>query len=441
MAKDPVGITPFAQFFTDLQAVKPEQHVGMAAGRAVHVAAAKEMHDHLVRHYQGVQVQHSFEDENGSVFDCVPIEQQPAVRQRGEVLAKAPDLPIAVSPTQGPEGLSQSANRPTYHVTQLHHDRNDQHGNVMQAPAGTIPMRRLTMENLTRFETLHHFFQKSPYGSATPPHSGSAKPLSSQSGTAAPPSPAAAAVPATHRWAHAFQNVVNHGGHSFLNVWDPPIGANQIFSLSQHWYVGGSGASLQTAEVGWQVYPQMYGNTKPVFFIYWTADNYKSKGCYNLSCPAFVQTNGSWAIGGAISAPWSIAGGQQREIEVSFYLTQGRWWLYVGGGAAANAIGYYPVSLYGGGALATQASEIDYGGETVGTTSFPPMGSGAFANRGYQQAAYQRDIRYFPSAGGNNIASLTAAAASPACYTAAITKFNAPWNETLFFGGPGGNTC
>ena len=435
---NPVGITPFAQFYDDLRTIKPEQDVAAAASRARDVGAAREMHDHLVQHYQGVQAVHSFKDENGSVFDCVPVEQQPALRGKGGAKPPtAPDLPSAATA----HGHATGSERPTYHVTQLGADRKDQHGNVMHAPAGTIPLRRLTMENLTRFETLRHFFQKSPYGSATPPHPGGAKPLHSQGGAAAAPGAAAAAVPATHRWAHAFQNVANHGGHSFLNVWDPPIGANQVFSLSQHWYVGGSGAGLQTAEVGWQVYPQMYGNTKPVFFIYWTADNYQSKGCYNLSCPAFVQTNGSWAIGGAIAPPWSVAGGQQREIEVSFFLTQGRWWLYVGGGAAANAIGYYPVSLYGNGAMATQASEIDYGGETVGTTSFPPMGGGVFANQGQGHAAYHRDIRFFPAAGGNNVASLTAAAASPACYTAAVSKLNAPWNETLFFGGPGGTNC
>src|SRR3954454_2491561 len=307
----------------------------------------------------------------------------------------------------------------------------------MHAPDGTIAMRRLTMENLRRFQTLRHFFQKSPYGSGKPPQPGQPPKSNPQSGGAPPANPA---VPQTHRWAHAFQNVNNHGGHSFLNVWDPPIGANQIFSLSQHWYTAGSGDNLQTAEVGWQVYPKMYKNTRPVFFIYWTADNYKSLGCYNLTCPAFVQTNSTWAIGGAIS-PWSVAGGVQKEIEVTFFLTGGNWWVYVGGGAAGNAIGYYPTSLYRNGAMATQATGIDYGGETVGTTSWPPMGGGAFANQGWQHAAYQRDIRYFPSAGGNVVASVTPAQASPQCYTVSVSKLNPPWNETIYFGGPGGNNC
>jgi len=437
MANDPAGIVPFRQFVDSLQRFNAAQHLGVAESQALHEDAAQEMNNHLKRHYQGVEAVHSFVDENGSVFDCVPIEQQPALKQTGAAPAAAPVVPAPTTPPQSAETLTESPGRPTEHVVQLRADRKDQHGNAMHAPDGTIAMRRLTMENLRRFQTLRHFFQKSPYGSGKPPQPGQPPQSNPQSGGAPPANPA---VPQTHRWAHAFQNVNNHGGHSFLNVWDPPIGANQIFSMSQHWYTAGSGDNLQTAEVGWQVYPKMYNNTRPVFFIYWTADNYKSLGCYNLTCPAFVQTNSTWAIGGAIS-PWSVAGGVQKEIEVTFFLTGGNWWVYVGGGAAGNAIGYYPTSLYRNGAMATQATGIDYGGETVGTTSWPPMGGGAFANQGWQHAAYQRDIRYFPSPGGNVVASVTPAQASPQCYTVSVSKLNPPWNETIYFGGPGGNNC
>ena len=87
---------------------------------------------------------------------------------------------------------------------------------------------------------------------------------------------------------------------SFLNLWRPPMGANQIFSLSQHWYVGGSGGGLQTLECGWQVYPQFYGDNYAHLFTYWTADNYNTTGCYNLTCGAFVQTSSSFAPGMAL---------------------------------------------------------------------------------------------------------------------------------------------
>jgi hypothetical protein len=49
--------------------------------------------------------------------------------------------------------------------------------------------------------------------------------------------------------------------------------------------------------------------------------------------------------------------------------------------------------------MASRASEIDYGGEVVGTTSWPPMGGGAYAAAGWQHAAYQRQIHYFPTGG------------------------------------------
>src|SRR5262249_5336726 len=159
-------------------------------------------------------------------------------------------------------------------------------GNRMHAPDGTIPMRRLTIENLARFETLHQFFRKSPFGSALPPQASGAElgeasrgaalggvnlrgadlrgadlrgadlrgtdlrgaalgdaDLAGNGLSAAPlaPSPVPPEIAATHRYAHSAQNVDNRGGHSYLNIWDPPIGANQIFSLSQHWYSGGIG--------------------------------------------------------------------------------------------------------------------------------------------------------------------------------------------------------
>jgi len=236
--------------------------------------------------------------------------------------------------------------------------------------------------------------------------------------------------------------VDNLGGHSFLNIWAPLIDTNkeQIFSLSQHWYVGGSGSNLQTAEVGWQVYPQKYGNSYPILFIYWTADGYNRTGCYNLDCSAFVQTNNSVTIGGTIGNI-SIKNGSQYDMEVAFYLNQGNWWLYIGGTISNNAIGYYPTSIYNNGALASNASSIDYGGETVGTTSWPAMGGGEFADTGWQKAAYQRNINYYSTTGGAADASLTADNPSPLCYSAIVTKYNPPWSETLWFGGPGGTNC
>ena len=91
--------------------------------------------------------------------------------------------------------------------------------------------------------------------------------------------------------------------------------------------------------------------------------------------------------------------------------------------------------------LASNASVIDYGGETIGSTSWPPMGSGTFGNEGSPNAAYQRDINYFPSTGGGIDADLTLDQPSQLCYNAILQRLSPPWNETLFYGGPGGTSC
>jgi hypothetical protein len=424
---EPKGIPSLRAFVDSLQSAEHGEFAATAAARVAHEDAFAEMKSHILGLYENVEAPHSFVDETGAIFDCIPVEQQPALRGSREPVPKAPDLPSLEAADAPPKTAAargeQAEWQDTLTSSPLRPDRKDWHGNAVHCPEGTIPMRRVTLEDMTRFPTLRAFLRKGPGGAGRPPRS------------VEPPT-----VPATHRWAHAYQNVNNGGGHSFLNMWRPAIGANQIFSLSQHWYVGGSGANLQTIECGWQVYPGLYGDAQPHLFTYWTADDYTSTGCYNLSCGAFVQISSSFAPG-MVVGPISVTGGPQYSMELAYWHTGGRWWLYYNGTQGSNAIGYYPDTLYGGGALAGHATEIDYGGETVGTTSFPPMGSGAFANQGWQHAAYQRNIGYWPPPGGAMInANLTPSQAWPGCYTAQVTFYAPPWSETLWYGGPGG-TC
>jgi hypothetical protein len=415
---DPKGFTSLKAYLDSVQSANHATFAARAGSKVAHEDAFGEMKAHILKHYEKTEAPHSFMDETGAIFDCIPVEQQPALRGSKEsVPSTFPDLPGHEAQT-----AAKDERQDALITSPLGADKKDHHGNVMHCPAGTIPMRRVTLEDLTRFPTLRDFFRKGPRGAGRPPRA------------AEPPT-----VPATHRWAHAYQNVNAGGGHSFLNLWDPPIGANQIFSLSQHWYVGGSGGNLQTVECGWQVYPGMYGDAKAHLFSYYTADDYHTTGCYNLTCGAFVQTSPSFAPGMALSLV-SVVGGPQYVMELAYWHTAGRWYLYYNGTAGSNVIGYYPDSLFKGGALTHNATEIDYGGETVGTTSFPPMGSGHFASEGWQKAAYQRTIGYYPPAGGAMVnANLTPSASWPNCYTAQVVLYAAPWSETLWFGGPGGN--
>lgn len=416
---EPKGFPSLKASLDSIHSAKLGDYSARVENRVAHEDAFAEMKTHILNLYDKTEVPHSFMDESGAIIDCIPIEQQPALRGSSGAIPKAPDLPH-----HGVAGAPQGERKDSPIASPLGPDRKDQHGNVMHCPPGTIPMRRITLEDMSRFESVRDFFRKGPRQSERPP-----QPI------------IAPGVPATHRWAHGFQNVSNGGGHSWLSIWDPQIGPNQVFSLAQHWYVGGSGANLQTVECGWQVYPQrLSGDTQPHLFTYYTADDYATTGCYDLTCNAFVQTGTSY-FPGMVLRPWSVIGGPMYIIELSYWHNSGGWWLYVNGQSGKDAIGYYPDKLFKGGALASHATEIDYGGEVVGTTSFPPMGSGQPANAGWLKAAYQHNIGYWTPQGGAMVqASLTPVQGLP-CYTAKVEVAGSPWAETLWFGGPGGTNC
>jgi len=123
--------------------------------------------------------------------------------------------------------------------------------------------------------------------------------------------------------------------------------------------------------------------------------------------------------------------------------TGGNWWLFLQGAGTYDAVGYYPGSIYHGGQLSRYATAIDYGGETVGSTSWPPMGGGAFASQGFKKAAYQRYIFYIDAASTSRWSSLRAQQPSPKCYTLKLTPAasGGTWETYFYFGGPGGRSC
>ncbi len=417
-SNEPNGITHHTRF---RDALADAHYRGFRADPRVRVRDEEQferMRRHVMTLHEGIDVAHSFVDTSGQIFDCIPIEQQLSLRGTRGKLPQPPSLqevagPIAKAGTTS----TQAATPPSSGL--------DRYGNSAECPAGHIPVRRITLDEMTRFGTLEEFQSKGPL----------------QGGETNPSAPVADASK-NHRFAYTQQVTANLGAHNFMNIWAPAVGDKQIFSLAQHWYSGGIGAAHQTLEVGWQVYPGKYGHSQPTLFIFWTNDNYNTSRNYNLENPGFVQTNSAWKIGGAIS-PVSTDGSSQYELEVGVYLYQGNWWLYIGGTGAANTVGYFPTSIYNSGAMATNADQFLMGGETVCEEGgvWPAMGSGAFASAGWTHAAYQRDIFYFPTTGGATYATLDPKLPSPACYTDAVAKALPPWNVYFFYGGAGGGDC
>ena len=121
----------------------------------------REMQSHLNGLHKGVVAVHSFEDTAGTVFDCIPVEQQPSLRGHAGPLPQAPDLRPVV------EGKPPEPGRPSVAAGGAPAGR-DRHGNLREAPPGTIPMRRVTLDELVRFPTLRDFLRKEPGRPAAP---------------------------------------------------------------------------------------------------------------------------------------------------------------------------------------------------------------------------------------------------------------------------------
>ncbi|CAM6042154.1 unnamed protein product [Sphagnum compactum] len=113
------------------------------------------------------------------------------------------------------------------------------------------------------------------------------------------------------------------GGGAIFSVNGPVIAdPSSEFSLSQLWIAAGDSSNLNTAEVGWQVFPSAHPSDYPLaphLFIYWTSDAYNGVGCYNLDCSGFVQINNTWVLGGAFPLYTTLAENSNIEYEVAIY--------------------------------------------------------------------------------------------------------------------------
>ncbi|XP_004511267.2 protein neprosin-like [Cicer arietinum] len=229
-----------------------------------------------------------------------------------------------------------------------------------------------------------------------------------------------------------------YGGKAIFNVWEPYVSDNE-FSLAQIWVVSGS-TVVNSLEVGWQVYKGLYEDNLPKLFVYWTADTYKTTGCYNLKCPGFVQINNKILLGGTLTKI-STYNGKQFVFTAMVWKdskTQ-NWWLRIG----TEIIGYWPSSLVP--LLKNHASIVQFGGEIVDTGPIwyhtnTQMGSGNFPNEGFRRAAYVRTLQVVDSNNYlNQIPNPYFEATFPNCYDIK-QGFNNVWGKYFYYGGPGQNS-
>ncbi|XP_039046395.1 uncharacterized protein LOC120186573 [Hibiscus syriacus] len=340
---------------------------------------------------------------DGDVIDCVPSHLQHAFDHR-ELRGKKP-----LDPPARPKG--HNSTEVGSESFQLWTDTGE------SCPKGTVPIRRTTEKDILRACSVRRYGRRRRHVRRDSTSSG-------------------------HEHAVVFENGDQYyGAKAIINVWAPRVTNAYEFSLSQIWIISGSFRNdLNTIEAGWQVNPELYGDNRPRFFIYWTNDAYHTTGCYNLLCSGFVQISNKIAIGAAIS-PRSTVNGRQFDIGLMVWKDpkHGHWWLEFGSGLL---VGYWAAFLFSH--LRSHANMVQFGGEIVNTRSLgfhtsTQMGSGRFAREGFGKAAYFRNLQTVDW--DNNLVpfkNLRLLADHSNCYDIRQGR-NDVWGTYFYYGGPGRN--
>lgn len=427
----------------------------------------------------------SFTTPDGLVYDCYPFDKQPGARLAKENQAPVYDHPVG---TPGaPASRDPSPQRVAVSAAVPHADA---------CPDFTVPIARLSLDELAGYPSLQAFHAK-----VQDPHPATGKVLHGRRET--PEGlPTQVEAPWSDGYAHEYAiqrytRLAVTRATDRLTVYAPAVesGLNE-FSLSQLWVVSFAGNdNTQTLEAGWQVYPNRqyqkevaychtyppdsrcangfpvagWNLTIPHFFIYSTADGYRSRMGYDTENGVFVQTNSSVTLGDIIPFSTHLYLSQLSAWDEGCFLTvtytkdgANNWWLYYTpeGATSPIQVGYYPAWFFnipgvGTSGLITAATTIDVGGEIVNTWpggrhTRTQMGDGQFPVKGMigthpnfnQRTAEHKVARWpqFPST-----VRAEQSASSTGCYDLHVqgpswTDINK--TDTLSFGGIGyGPTC
>ncbi|BAT87909.1 uncharacterized protein LOC124837850 [Vigna umbellata] len=350
---------------------------------------------------------------DGDLIDCVHKRKQPAL---DHPLLK--NHKIQRVPSEMPKGMKVKEK------SEMGMGMQKWHQNGTLCPKGTVPIRRSTVHDVLRAKSLFDFGKKRRRFSLA---RSDAPDVVSGNG---------------HEHAIAYTGSAEevYGAKATINVWEPSIQEVNEFSLSQIWILSGSfdGSDLNSIEAGWQVSPELYGDTRPRLFTYWTSDSYQATGCYNLLCAGFVQTNSRIAIGAAIS-PISSYDSNQYDITILVWKDPkiGNWWMSFGDG---TLVGYWPVELFTH--LATHATMVEWGGEVVNTRAngqhtSTQMGSGHFAGDGFGKASYFRNLEIVDTDNSlSSVHNILTLAENTNCYDIKSSYSN-EWGTYFYYGGPG----
>ncbi|GMJ15095.1 hypothetical protein like AT2G35250 [Hibiscus trionum] len=225
------------------------------------------------------------------------------------------------------------------------------------------------------------------------------------------------------------------GGAAVYGVFNPPVTLMQS-SRANIWVQNGPESQLNSIEAGWAVHPDLYADNNTRLTAYWTEDDFRTTGCYNLLCPGFVQIDSSTFLGKSFP-PESLP--CTKTIAIMQDKVTGNWWL-IAGTDLIVVVGYWPKELFD--YLALGADIVKHGGTTstyLDQLDRPPMGSGRYPNEwkvpGFTWIQYVNDSYQLVEADRGEMMKVL----DSVCYDLQqFTLAGAVPKEGIRYGGPGG---
>jgi hypothetical protein len=445
----------FQQFLDQTAAARPEDYpvlsgsgpapvvpgAGAPPSAADPVAEFNSAKQYVLSLYDGVQAVSTFVEPQGQHVDCVPFEQQSALK--AAVAAGHTPRTTAPPPAGSAGGPAAGAANPAT-PPPLRSGLVDVFGQPISCPAGCVPFRRVTLDEIIRAGGLSRFFRKGP-----------GRNLAARPGQPAPPR---IAGPDGRVHLHSVCQATAPGPYlgckTWLNLWDEPVSPGE-FNLSQLWLVSmtDSGKPI-TIESGWQVCPSHWGISSPVLFVYYNPDGYGPRSGYgqNAGHEGFISLPGSpWVVNADASLYHQAS--QPGGVQYGFLMqwqrdASGNWWLYCGADEPSLVgVGYFPDTAYANTALAASAQNLQFGGEVCtmeGGSQTGPMGSGQAPNgsagSNYGRVAFQKDLSVQSSLGATMVPAAVQSVdtGDDAYYGKVVGNSTQPdWKNYLFYGGPG----
>ncbi|XP_027356576.1 uncharacterized protein LOC113865947 [Abrus precatorius] len=365
----------------------------------------------------------TIKSEDGDIIDCVDIYKQPAFDHpalKNHTIKMIPDF-FRESQNSSSKNGSQSK---TF-ILQTWQKSGS-------CPKGTVPIRRILKEDLLRAASLDRFGRKPP---AVFKNSTNSYNLNFPNFNATNKF-----IPENRSAAYLVTMGYNYiGAEADINTWTPKVDLPDDFTTAQIWLKANNGPVFESVEAGWTVNPKLYGDMATRLFAYWTRDSYESIGCFDLTCPGFVQVQRVLTLGTAITAI-SSKFGRQFDLNVGmFWDDAGNWWLRVN---KDMPIGYWPAEILGN--LKHSAILVEWGGQVFSTKlkketphTGTGMGSGDFANGLMGEACYMNNVRIKDYSLSLKYPEFVSAMADePYCYNS-LNDVKYGVEPTFYFGGPG----